>query len=87
MTTVERLAVIDEQMKQNVKDHQTILGEVRHNCQANTDRFDRIEEILNRAFEQKADKWVEWYVKMSIGAIIVAALGVIAFLLQGHISF
>jgi len=53
------------------------------------DRFTRFEEKLDTFFES-ADKkyapaWVAWFVKIFIGGLVTAVIGLIAFLFERHI--
>lgn len=66
--------MLETQMAQNEVDHQTILTEVRHNCAENSKRFDKLEELITTAAESKANKWVEWFAKSLIAAMLTIAV-------------
>jgi hypothetical protein len=77
-----RFQVLEVQMNQNVKDHETILGEVRHNCKENKGRFDSIEgkvdsivEAMKHAIECKADKDEFLYWRNLLVSGIILAVG------------
>ena len=99
MTTGERLATIEEQLKQNVKEHSVILERVNHNCDLNQKRFDGIEGKLDDFMEIVSNRYAkvdevkvidarQWKILVSIASFgISAIIGLFIFLLKGHISF
>jgi len=58
LTGVE-IAILDEQMKQNVKDHQDIKN-----------RISAMEAKLDKVLDSKANKWVESFAYFLITAIV-----------------
>ena len=81
-----RLCVIEEQLNQNVKDHQIVLSRIDHNCELQQERFDKIEALLLESLETTAKiVWVEWFAKGLIIAFVTAIIGLVVWLLQRHL--
>jgi len=81
-----RLFVIEEQLNQNIKDHQIILSRIDHNCELQQERFDKIEALLLESLETTAKiVWVEWFAKGLIIAFVTAIIGLVVWLLQRHL--
>lgn len=73
-----RFQVLEEQMKQNVKDHETIIEKVEHNCDVAAKNFKEISDkidTISAAVEKMA--WVGWFIKILISAGVVGMVAAI----------
>lgn len=79
VTTKERLATLEEQGKRNINDHNAILEQLKG-----------LSNKLDEAIEQKADKAELNDIKNKLwfllAGIVLAFIGVIIFVVEGHIK-
>ena len=68
-----RFAVLEEQVKQNLKDHEIIIERIEHNCELSQNRFDTI--------ENKIDRFVTWVAIFGVTTLV----GLFIFLLKNHL--
>ena len=100
-TTKVEIAVIKEQMMQNEKDHQFLKDgqkEVKNITQGIANKLDEFigtyekrHAELQREIDCKpgkndvAPKWVEWFNKGLISAMVAGAIGLVIYLIERHI--
>ena len=83
----EQLAVIEEKLRQNDKDHALILETINHNCKRNEELFSEVKEMMKEALTNKANKWVEPVIKTIVGAFVTIVVGVTVAIVSGHLTF
>lgn len=80
INNAERLAVIEEQLKQNAKEHEVILERVNHNCTLNKQRFDSIEGKLDKLVTRNAERqwrilfWIVTFGVVTLVGLLIAQL-------------
>jgi uncharacterized OsmC-like protein len=70
------------EIKDSVKDFHTLFGEFKRELKEDNDKFFL---GVDKALAEKANLWVEWFCKISIGLLGTGGVGLVIFILEEFI--